>query len=70
MDDLKECAKALGSWAYEILSIKIPLLNVSFWVFFLTLFAIGIMMKTTDVITHGSRGYNNDNNNNKIYKDK
>lgn len=69
METLKECATALGSWAYTILSVKIPLLNISLWLLLLSLFALRMLLKVTDVVGHRSQSSGQDQNNNKVYRE-
>ena len=70
MDILIQCASAISHWVYTLFNVNIPLLNVTFWELQLTIFAIILFLRVTDVVTHRNMSSGSqDNNNNRIYKE-
>lgn len=69
METLRKCASALSQWTYTLMQVKIPLLNVSLWLFCLALFTLRMLFKVTDTATHRSQGSGQDYNNNKVYRE-
>lgn len=67
MDTLRQCAQALSQWVYTIYNVKIPLLNVSLWLFVISLLAYKMLLRAMDPVIHRSQG-GQDQNNNRIYR--
>lgn len=69
METMEKVADALGNWVYTIYSVKIPVINVSLWLLAVSLFALNMVFRFTDTITHRNQsGASMESNNNKIYR--
>ena len=70
METLKDAAQSMGEWIYTLYSVKIPLINVSLWLFVLSIFALKMFFRTSDAVTHRSQGGGGqDQNNNVVYRE-
>lgn len=67
METLRQCAQALSQWVYTIYNVEIPLLNISLWLFVISLLAYKMLLRAMDPVIHRSQG-GQDQNNNKIYR--
>lgn len=67
MEILRQCAQALSQWVYTIYTVKIPLLDISLWLFVISLLAFKMLLRAIDPVIHRSQG-GQDQNNSKIYR--
>lgn len=68
METLTSCASSLSQWVYTLMSVKIPFINVSLWLFAISLFTFKMLLRVTDVVNHRQMSYGGlESNNNRIY---
>lgn len=68
-DDLIFVVQHLSSWTYRALtSVNVPGFDVSAWSLFLSLFAFSFALKAWDKLSGRHSGFDNENNNSRIYR--
>lgn len=68
--DLLNFPGYLGQWVYQLYSVKIPILNISLWLLTVSVLAFTLVFRVFDPFTHRSQSFSQDQNNNRVFRER
>jgi len=69
-EDIINFPGTLGHWIYELYSVEIPVLGISLWLLTCSILVFTFLLRALDPLTHRSQGFSQDQNNNRIYRER